>query len=128
MGSKPLFPIAHWETREVSRDCFVSYRGKRYSVPYRYAGQTVKIKETLDHHLEIYDEHECIATHPILTDKATTRVRMEYYEGLESKEKGMKAKNVEGLTTDDLHSHTLSPNVEKRPLTAYAAMEEGESV
>ncbi|WP_425595302.1 Mu transposase domain-containing protein [Priestia flexa] len=32
---KPLFPTSHWETREVSRDCVVSYRGKRYSVPYR---------------------------------------------------------------------------------------------
>lgn len=77
-GVKPLFPTAHWEMREVSRDCFVSYRGNRYSVPYRYAGQTVKIKETLDHHLEIYDEHECIAIHPVLTGKATTHVRMEH--------------------------------------------------
>lgn len=34
-GVKPLFPTSHWETREVSRDCVVSYRGKRYSVPYR---------------------------------------------------------------------------------------------
>ncbi|WP_428909801.1 hypothetical protein [Niallia sp. Krafla_26] len=53
---------------------------------------------------------------------------MEHYEGLEAKGKGMKAKNVEGLATDDLHSHTSSPNVEKRPLAAYAALEEGESV
>lgn len=127
-GVKPLFPTSHWEAREVSRDCVVSYRGKRYSVPYRYAGQMVKIKETLDHHLEIYDERECIAKHPVLTGKATTHIRMEHYDGLHTKEKGQKAKNVEDLATDGLHSHTPSPNVEKRPLAAYAALEEGESV
>lgn len=60
---KPAFPISHWELREVSRDSFVSYKGKRYSVPFRFAGKQVKIKETLDHHLEIFDEFECIAKH-----------------------------------------------------------------
>lgn len=48
-GVKPLFPTCRWETREVSRDCFVSYREKIYYVPYRYAGQIVMVKETLDH-------------------------------------------------------------------------------
>lgn len=72
----------------------------------------VKIKETLDHHLEIYDERECIAKHPVLTGKATTHIRMEHYDGLHTKEKGQKAKNVEDLATDGLHSHTPSPNVE----------------
>ncbi|WP_394217560.1 Mu transposase domain-containing protein [Halobacillus trueperi] len=33
----------------------ISYLGKRYSVPFRYVGQKLKIKETIDHHLEIYD-------------------------------------------------------------------------
>lgn len=27
----------------------------------------VKVKETLDHHLEIYFDLECIATHPIIS-------------------------------------------------------------
>ena len=66
---RSAFPLAHWEIREVSRDSFISYNGKRYSVPFRFVGQKVKIKETLDHHIEIYDEFECIAKHPILTGK-----------------------------------------------------------
>lgn len=32
-GVKPLFPTNRWETREVSRDCFVSYRGKNILFP-----------------------------------------------------------------------------------------------
>ena len=47
----------------------------------------VKIKETLDHHLEIYDERECIAKHPVLTGKATTHIRMEHYDGLHTKKR-----------------------------------------
>jgi transposase len=127
-GVKPLFPTCRWETREVSRDCFVSYRGKKYSVPYRYAGQVVKVKETLDHHIEIYDEQECIAKHPILTGKATAHIQMEHYEGLHTKEKGQRIKDVQGLATNDLYSSAPSPKVEQRPLAAYAALEEGETV
>lgn len=127
-GVKPLFPTNRWETREVSRDCFVSYRGKKYSVPYRYAGQTVKIKETLNHHIEIYDEQECIARHPIWIGQASTQIRMEHYEGIHSNEKGQKIKGVQGLATNDLSSSAPSPKVEQRPLAAYAALEEGETV
>ncbi|MED4271587.1 IS21 family transposase [Geobacillus stearothermophilus] len=127
-GIKPLFPTCRWETREVSRDCFVSYRGKKYTVPYRYAGQVVKVKETLDHHIEIYDEHECIAKHPILTGKATAHIQMEHYEGLHTKEKGRRIKDVQVLAANDLYSSAPSPKVEQRPLAAYAALEEGETV
>jgi transposase len=55
-GIKSLFPTSHWEIREVSRDCFISYLGKKYSVPFRYAGSKVKIKVTLDHQIEVYDD------------------------------------------------------------------------
>ncbi len=62
MGSEAS--VSHFtlgNQRSQSGLCGVVPRKKRYSVPYRYAGQMVKIKETLDHHLEIYDERECIA-------------------------------------------------------------------
>ncbi|MEN3152945.1 IS21 family transposase [Priestia aryabhattai] len=127
-GEKPLFPTSHWEHREVSRDCFISYGGKQYSVPYRYVGQTVKVKETLNHHIEIYDEHECIAKHPILTGNATTHILMEHYHGLQKKEIGQKKKHTKGLATNVSQSQDPSPKVEKRPLAAYAALEEGEHV
>ncbi len=71
MGSEAS--VSHFtlgNQRSQSGLCGVVPRKKRYSVPYRYAGQMVKIKETLDHHLEIYDERECIAKHPVLTGKS----------------------------------------------------------
>ncbi|KZO00432.1 IS21 family transposase (plasmid) [Bacillus badius] len=124
-GIKPLFPTSHWEMREVSRDCFVSYQGKKYSVPFRYAGQKVKIKITLDREIEIYDEQECMAKHPILTEKAQMIAKKEHYEGLQNKEKGQEKKNHNGLAT---HDSPPAPEVEIRPLAAYAALEEGDPV
>ncbi len=111
--------------REVSRDCFVSYKGKKYSVPFRYAGQKVKIKITLNQEIEIYDEQECIAKHPILTGKVKVLAKKEHYEGLQNKEKGQEKKNHNGLATQD---SPPVPEVEIRPLTAYAAFEESDSV
>lgn len=123
-GTKELFPTTHWEIREVSRDCFISYLGNKYSVPYRYAGHQVKIKVTLEKQLEIYDEQECIAQHPILSGKTHVHVRFEHYEGLQGKEKERKPQNPLGLATQD--STISTPYVEARSLAAYAALEGGD--
>lgn len=124
-GTKELFPTTHWEMREVSRDCFISYLGNKYSVPFRYAGHQVKIKVTLEKQLEIFDEVECIAQHPILSGETRVHVRFEHYEGMqEAKEKERKPQNPIGLATQD--STVSTPYVEARPLAAYAAFEGGD--
>ena len=120
-----MFPTTHWEIREVSRDCFLSYLGNKYSVPYRYAGHQVKIKVTLEKQLEIYDAQEYIAHHPILSGQTRIHIRFEHYEGLqETKEKERKQANPIGLATQD--STISTPCVEARPLAAYAALEGGD--
>lgn len=111
---KPSFPIAHWEIREVSRDSFVSYKGKRYSVPFRFAGQKVKIKETLDHHVEIFDEFECIAKHPLLTGKAEAHMKLEHY-------KKELIETTKGLATRPNQSSELE--VEQHSLQVYEQLE-----
>ena len=32
-------------TRKISRDCYVSYKGNRYSVPWKYAGRECSVIE-----------------------------------------------------------------------------------
>ncbi len=50
----------------------------------------MKIEETLDHHLEIFDEFECIAKHPLLTGKAEAHMKLEHYKkGLNETTKGL---------------------------------------
>jgi hypothetical protein len=114
LNMKQAFPISHWELREVSRDSFVSYKGKRYSVPFRFAGKQVKIKETLYHHLEIFDEFECIAKHPLLTGKAEAHMKLEQYK------KGLNETTI-GLTTRPNQSSELE--VEHRSLQVYEQLE-----
>lgn len=36
--SVPAYLIRQENTRKISRDCYVSYKGNRYSVPWIYAG------------------------------------------------------------------------------------------
>ncbi|WP_085521582.1 IS21 family transposase [Tuberibacillus sp. Marseille-P3662] len=117
-NTKPLFHINHWEMRRVSKDCFISYQGKRYSVPFRYVGQALKIKETLDHHLEIYDAHECIAKHPIMTGRARDHIDFEHYKGLKP--------TANGLPTDSRFQSSDIEEVAKRPLQIYDQLEEGD--
>jgi transposase len=126
-GTKPLFPTSHWEMREVSRDCFISYSGKKYSVPFRYAGHKVKVKVTLDHQIEIYDEKECVAQHPILTGKTSVHVKLEHYEGLHKTGKEQEHQNPTGLAAKD-SGNVPTPIVETRSLASYAALEEGDSI
>jgi transposase len=125
-GVKPLFPINHWEMREVSKDCLISYHGNKYSVPFRFAGQKVKIKVTLNQELEIYDEQECIARHPVASEKSKTFMIEAHYEGLHPTKKEQEQKNQHGLATPDSLIPTLVPSVETRSLTVYAALEEGD--
>ncbi|AOH55855.1 hypothetical protein ABE28_015950 [Peribacillus muralis] len=116
-GIKSLFPTSHWEMREVSRDYFISYLGKKYSVPFRYAGQKVKVKVTLDHQIEMYDEQECIAQHPILTSKTKVYVKQEHYEGMQEIEKEQELTNPPGLAAKN-SVQVPTPMVETRSLAS----------
>lgn len=121
---KPLYQVKQWELREVSKDCLISYRQNRYSVPYRYAGQRVKIHETNETMLEIYDEYERIAVHPLAEGRHQLTMSPEHYQGLVGTKKEQET-NPHGLATPD--SPTPTSNVESRSLAVYAALEEGEN-
>ena len=122
-NTKPLYQVRQWELREVSKDCFISYQQNKYSVPYRYAGQQVKVHETNEGMLELYDEYERIAVHPLLDGRHQMTMKSEHYQGLPGTKKEQE-KNLHGLATPD--SPTPIPTVESRSLAIYAALEEGE--
>ncbi|WP_422397631.1 IS21 family transposase [Sporosarcina psychrophila] len=122
-NTKPLYQVRQWELREVSKDCFISYQQNKYSVPYRYAGQQVKLHETNEGMLELYDEYERIAVHPLLDGRHQMTMKSEHYQGLPGTKKEQET-NLDGLATPD--SPTPIPTVESRSLAIYAALEEGE--
>lgn len=122
-NTKPLYSIQQWELREVSKDCLISYKGNQYSTPYRFACQRVKVRETNEAILEIYDEYECVARHPMVEGKHHITMDQAHYQGLVGMKKEQEM-NLHGLVTPD--SPTPLSNVENRSLATYAALEEGD--
>ncbi len=122
-NTKPLYSIQQWELREVSKDCLISYKGNQYSVPYRFACQRMKVRETNEGMVEIYDEYECVARHPLVEGKHQMVMDKAHYHGLMGTKKEQEM-NLIGLATPD--SPTPISNVEQRSLAAYAALEEGD--
>lgn len=51
------------ETRSVSRDCYVSFDGSRYGVPWELAGQEVQVRQT-GPYVEILQRGKQVALHP----------------------------------------------------------------
>ena len=121
-NTKPLYSIQQWELREVSKDCLISYKGNQYSTPYRFACQRVKVRETNEAILEIYDEYECVARHPMVEGKHQITMDQAHYQGLVGMKKEQEM-NLHGLATPD--SPAPLTNVENRSLATYAALEEG---
>jgi transposase len=56
------------ELRRVARDAYVSYRASRYSVPWRFAGEEVRLTEALGR-LEVYAGEERVATHELCRER-----------------------------------------------------------
>lgn len=113
-NQRPMFPINKWTETTVSPQGLIDYESNQYSVPIRFKGLTVKIKETLNHHIEIYNELECIACHPLITGKAKALTHMDHYRVKQKKEKNV---TTNGLATH--HNSLLGPEVEQRSLQVY---------
>lgn len=99
---------------------------KEMLFPIRYAGQKVKLKVTLDKQLEIYAKQDCIAQHPIMTEKAHMPIQLEHYE----KKKNIKKSrnNRTPLVPRPLISVFPPQQVVARSLAAYAALEGSDEI
>ncbi|HIC96492.1 TPA: IS21 family transposase, partial [Candidatus Bipolaricaulota bacterium] len=87
----PLEGIADYDTsylaqRKVTRDCYVHYRGNRYSVPYRYSRREVVVREPVEgegRQIRIYYQEELIATHHLSRGKGKAICDPAHFAGLE---------------------------------------------
>ena len=92
-------------TRKISRDCYVSYKGNRYSVPWKYAGRECSvIEESLSIRIEV--DSIMIADHSIFPGTGRISMKKEHFNGL------LKA-------IRDENSAIYEQSVEKRDLTKY---------
>lgn len=107
------YPYADDEQRKVARDAYISWHGSRYSVPWRYAGREVWVREQ-GRDVEVRYGAELIARHASAIRRHQVVTRGEHHEGipLGNKQPGKML----------IHIQESAPIVERRPLDAYESL------
>lgn len=111
----PPYLLIQEETRKISRDCFISYLGNKYSVPYQFAGREATL-QILDGKFGIIVGGEQICEHQILQGSNRVSRNKEHFIGLLSEilkeNKACVNKSQPVLTFSSI-------DVEKRSLSVY---------
>ena len=120
----PPYKVVKIETRKVSRDCYVSYLGNKYSVPYKFAGRKAELHVS-DGKFQIYIDNENICEHEIFPGNCRVIRKKEHFQGLMSE---ILKQNSICRNTSQLPIKFSDPDVEKRSLEVYEAFSQGGSV
>ncbi len=81
ISTVPAYMTRKEESRKVSRDCYVSYRGNRYSVPWRYAGRECRVIEESSM-AKIQVDSAIVAEHEVLPGTGRISRKREHFTGL----------------------------------------------
>src|SRR6516162_6681804 len=113
VDGRPPYPYMDDEQRKVARDAYVSWKGSRYSVPWRYAGKEVWVR---DHgpSVEIRYSAERIAVHSPAARRHQVVTLTHHHIGIPTHARNS-AKTL-------IHIAQSAPVVEHRPLAAYEAV------
>jgi transposase len=104
------YPYVEEELRRVSRDAYVAWQGNRYSVPWTYAGQQVRVREPSGV-IEVYAGDSQIAAHPRLWGQHRIAAQSAHHAGIPLGSTG-------SATKTQVRIRPLGPEVEVRSLTA----------
>jgi len=115
LSALPAYQVRREETRRVSRDSYVSYRGNRYSVPYQYAGRSVTI-EIQGNRMAIRSGSDMICSHDVVPGHSRIIREREHFTGLLSL--AMKCNSQCRKKSKPLF-RMIGPEVEHRPLSVY---------
>lgn len=117
----PVYLVIREETRAISSDCFVSYLGNKYSVPYRFAGREANL-QIFDGKFKVIVGGEQICEHEILAGSGRISRIKDHFKGLLSEilKENKAAMNKSGQSILKFESF----EVEKRPLSVYEALSE----
>jgi len=73
--------LVHSEMRKSSKDCYISFEGNRYSIPYQYSCRDLTIKLVGDD-LRIFYGEEQIATHRLSHQKGQMITDQKHFTGI----------------------------------------------
>jgi transposase len=117
----PEYLVIREETRTISRDCFISYIGNQYSVPYRFAGREATL-QIFNGKFSILVGGEAVCEHEILAGSGSVSRVKEHFKGLMSdilkENKAAMIKSGQSILKFE------SIEVEKRSLSVYEALSE----
>jgi transposase len=123
LHGQPDYDTSYVAYRQVGKDCLLSYRGNRYSVPHPYAGKTVVVKEPAGGGMiRICHQEGTLAQHPLAMGKGAMVIQPEHYQGLMRRPRGRPPSAPpprELLAGPGVGRHFAVPEVEVRPLAVY---------
>jgi hypothetical protein len=111
------YPYVPEVRRRVGRDAYVAYGANRYSVPWTAASREVWIREMAGR-VEIYCDHERIATHAVCAGRHHILTHPPHHQG-------MPFSGAWPRSPAKIAISVSSPQVEVRPLAIYEAMGAG---
>ena len=121
IDTMPEYFIIREETRKISRDCYISYLGNQYSVPYQLAGREATL-QILDDKFSVIVGGNKICEHEVLAGNNRVSKNKEHFKGLLG---DILKQNVTAMNKSQSILKFSEPNVEKRSLLAYEALMEG---
>jgi transposase len=79
------YVLEHSETRKSSKDCYISFEGNRYSIPYQHSCRELIVKLMGDHQeekLQIFHGQELIAVHKMSYQKGQMITDPKHFAGI----------------------------------------------
>jgi transposase len=112
------------EPRTVARDCYMTFHGNRYSIPWQYGANLVFVCVTSDERVQIFHDGQLIATHVLERGRGKTVTIEEHHKGLWKEVMGRKEgmMQVGEILPGILSTWQAVPEVEKRDLTIYESL------
>ncbi|WP_409226496.1 Mu transposase domain-containing protein, partial [Klebsiella pneumoniae] len=80
--SKSRYALAYADMRKVTSDCRISWNTNMYTVPWRYVGHTVLVREFESGRLQIEYGGQVIAEHRVLTGRHQISTNPEHFKGI----------------------------------------------
>jgi len=127
LNGRPDYDTALIGHRKVTRDCFISYEGVRYSVPSRYCLQKVLVRETPEGTLEIYAQGQRIAVHRCAPKGSAPVIEPAHHAELWAALRRDPARSSHPLLGPIVGRAPAELEVEVRPLSVYEALVGGEA-
>lgn len=123
---KPIDAIPEYftireETRKISRDCYISYLGNKYSVPYHLAGREATL-QVLDNKFRVVVNGNQVCEHELLAGSGRVSRNKDHFKGLLN---DILKENIGAMNKTKSTLKFSEPKVQERPLSVYEALMEG---